>query len=776
MGRSARPIGLGALLLMLGAAPLQARASAFNPPHHRVEVGGHIVNGLLTAQIRALISAKHLGRRQKAPVALPVIVESTADPTAAIRVLGGKVSTNLGGKLVTASMPVTQIGSLARHPGIQEIYPDQVLQPLLDRSVPEIRATSAWGLSDSSGMHLRGNGVLVGIVDSGIDYRNPDFIRPDGSTRIKYIWDQTQSGRAPLGYDFGFECDAASINSGGCPEQDTDGHGTNVAGIAAGNGRSSVPAREIGVAPEADIIAVKSEMTTSKIIAAWEYLIARAHELREPIVINNSFGSVLSPHDGSSPLALAADRLSAPGVIFVAAAGNEGNQGLHTDGALAQGDYVSVPFTVDGASRLQFGFFYPAQDVVQVGLTNRDTGESTGSLDLGNHIDTQLKSGETVSLMSDTWNSQYHFVSGEIEAPNGGPLTGHYGLLVKATQVVNTARFDAWLSSDATAAFGRPDESDTIAEPADSHHVIAVANYATRTSWVDRDNQSHSVCDGFPCTHGTLAVGDIASYSSVGPTADGRQKPDIAAPGTMIISSLSRDASICSSVSEDNCLSPKLITSDGKNMIATGTSMSSPHVAGVVALMLQANPQLTYDSVSTILKATARHDQFTGNAPWTPIFGAGKVDAYAATESVLRQGQPPSAQPTPPTSQATQSPPTVPTTFNVISIHTQRSNASVVNGTTLSQSRVGRTVWLSIYYRVASAPANSQATATFSVRRGKTLVDTQNIELSLSGALPETLQALDLYKLEGSGMYTISGRIAINGTSHTATVRLSVKT
>jgi subtilisin family serine protease len=522
MHRFVRPVRLVAVLLMVGAAMFQTRVDAFGAAPHRVVAGGHIVNGLLTAHIRTLMSTKHLIGRRTAPAALPVIVESTVDSTAAIRGLGGTVTTNLGGTFVTASMPVAQIGALARRSGIQEIYPDQVLQPLLDRSVPEIRAPSAWGLSAPSGLHLRGNGVLVGIVDSGIDYRNADFTNPDGSTRIKYIWDQTQAGRAPSGYDFGFECDAAAINGATCPEQDTDGHGTHVAGIAAGNGRSSVPAREIGVAPEADIIVVKSEMTTSKIIAAWEYLIAKAHELKEPIVINNSFGSVLSPHDGSSPLALAADRLSAPGVIFVAAAGNEGNQGLHTDGSLVQGDYVSVPFTVDNASRLQFGFFYPAQDDIQVALTDGDTGETTGALDLGHQIDTQLKSGESVSLVAGTWDSRYHFVEGQIDAPNGGPLKGHYGLLVKAARMVGTARFDAWLSTDATAAFGRPDESDTVGEPADSRHVIAVANYATRTDWVDRNGRSHSVCDGFPCTQGTLAVGDIASYSSVGPTADGR--------------------------------------------------------------------------------------------------------------------------------------------------------------------------------------------------------------------------------------------------------------
>ena len=773
MFRIIGPICLAAVLLMPGA--LQSRARASDAAPHWALTGGHLVNGLLAAEARERMAARHQSGHGTGAATLPVIVESTADPTAAIRGLGGTVTTDLGGTLVTASIPVSRIEALAARPGILELYPDQRMQPLLDRSVPEIGAPSAWGLTTSSGTHLEGNGVLVGIVDSGIDYRNPDFMNPDGSTRIQYIWDQTQSGNAPDGYSFGYECDATAIDHGTCPEVDTDGHGTHVAGIAAGNGRSSVPAREIGVAPRADIISVKSEMTTSKIIAAWEYLVTRARSLHEPIVINNSFGSIISPHDGSSPLALAADRLSGPGVIFVAAAGNDGNQGLHTDGALAQSDYVSVPFTGGGASQLQFGFFYPADDTVQVSFSNADAGHATEPVDLGHQVDTTLTSGESVSLVSDTWNSAYHFVAGQVSAPDGRALQGQYDLLVKATHIASPARYDVWLNSDATAAFGRPDESDTVDEPADSRHMIAVANYATRTDWVDRNNQSHSVCDGFPCARGTLAVGDIASFSSVGPTADGREKPDIAAPGTMIVSSLSRDAAICASASDTNCLSPKLVTADGKNMIATGTSMSAPHVAGVVALMLQANPHLTYDTVSSILRGTARHDQFTGTAAWTPAFGAGKVDAYAATQAVLRgvgtSTSPATSTPVP----AHATPTIVATDFNVIALHAQRTNADAVNGASRSQWKVGHTVWFSLYYQVRSVPAGSGGTATFSITHANAIVESQTTALSVMGSLPHTFQALDLYKLRRTGTYTVTGRVTINGTSSAAILHLTVK-
>src|SRR5205807_376810 len=105
---------------------------------------------------------------------------------------------------------------------------------------------------------------------------------------------------------------------------DIDGHGTHVTGVAAGNGLSSNPPREIGVAPDADIIIVKSDLTTDDIMAAWQYLVSKAQQLHEPIVINNSFGDQEGPHDGSEPEDQALNRLAGPGRIFVKSAGNAG--------------------------------------------------------------------------------------------------------------------------------------------------------------------------------------------------------------------------------------------------------------------------------------------------------------------------------------------------------------------------------------------------------------------------------------------------------------------
>jgi hypothetical protein len=141
-------------------------------------------------------------------------------------------------------------------------------------------------LNDRSGLPIQGAHVLVGLVDSGIDLSNPDFKNTDGSTRVKYVWDQTGTGKPPAGFGFGAECDSARIDRGACKETDVDGHGTYVAGIAAGNGRSSSAPKEVGVAPQADIIAVKSDLFATHIIAAWEYLVQKAQELHEPIVIN----------------------------------------------------------------------------------------------------------------------------------------------------------------------------------------------------------------------------------------------------------------------------------------------------------------------------------------------------------------------------------------------------------------------------------------------------------------------------------------------------------
>ena len=162
---------------------------------------------------------------------------------------------------------------------------------------------------------LSGQGVLVGIVDSGIDFENPDFRNEDGTTRIVSLWDQSISGRPPSGYAIGSEYTQEEINaalseadrterSNIVPSSDTSGHGTAVAGIAAGNGRGSEGRMYRGVAPEAELLIVKMRTPrpdgfprTTELMMGVDYVIRKALELRKPIAVNISFGNTYGSHE-----------------------------------------------------------------------------------------------------------------------------------------------------------------------------------------------------------------------------------------------------------------------------------------------------------------------------------------------------------------------------------------------------------------------------------------------------------------------------------------------
>ena len=713
--------------LSQGAARVHALTGPGQLP--RAALRGGIVNPLLQEQVRRLLVGTSRNPRRSTQF-LPLEISSTRDVAPLVRSLGGTVEADISGRVLSAEVPANQVDQLARESGVTELFASQRMQLYLDRSVPEIRANQAWNLVNRDGVQLRGNHVLVGVVDSGIDYHNPDFKNPDGSTRIKYLWDQTYDGKPPAGYTFGYECDSDSINSGQCPEKDTDGHGTHVSGIAAGNGRSGNPPQEIGVAPQADLIVVKSDLDTDKIIAAWKYLVDKARQLGEPIVINSSFGTLFGPHDGSEPDSQAIDALGGRGVIFVAAAGNAGNQSVHTDGTVASGQSASIEVNAHGAfQNLTFAVFYSAKDAMTATLTNVSTGETFGPVTVKQVINNQTaKDGKTLVTVDATpWDSNYNSIAVSLDTSSTDQnVAGQWRLTLDGSQIVDNGRYDAWLNTgqDGLQAFSTPDESDTIGDPADARTVISVANYATRTTWTDHAYKQHIVCDYTPCIGGVQSLGDIASHSSVGPTSDGRQKPDIAAPGVLIFSSLTHDVPLCDDKTTINCVDPMFVTSDGNNYIASGTSMSSPHVTGVVALMLQADPLLDPSQADAILRATARHDQFTGPGGWTPSFGAGKVDAYAAVQAALAASRAtPKPVPTRPAPLPTPQKPVpvhtlVVPRFQILAVRADRTGGTAyanLQRSPLTRVKRGQPVSLSIYTDYRQLPKSASITIGWSV-------------------------------------------------------------
>lgn len=493
-----------------------------------------------------------------------------------------------------------------------------------------------------AGITLRGKHVLIGIVDTGIDYRNADFRNPGGSTRIKYLWDQSQNGNPPAGYSYGYQCDSHAMDAGTCPERDTDGHGTHVAGVAAGNARSGGAQAAPGMAPQADLIIVKSDFDDGRVIDAWKYMVAKAKQLGEPIVINNSFGGENGPHDGTGAEARAIDALSGPGVIFVVAAGNDGHQGLHTQGTVAQGKTATVAINARGTlPEMTFSVFYPPGDDLTATLSGPHS-MVLGPVNAGTYLVAHPAGNRKMEVRVDTQppDAAHHAVVVDVStAGSGNGMLGTWRLTLTGKRVMGSATYNAWLltGGDGAQTFAHAVETDTLTEPADAAAAVTVGDYATRTRWTDLKGRTHGACDYTPCANGILHKGEIAFHSSVGPTADGRHKPDIAAPGVLVAATKSEDVPICKEKSSDaaNCVDPVFVTRDRKHLIDTGTSAAAPYVAGLIARMLQANRSLDPKAIKAILRATARHDRFTGTAAWTPTFGAGKVNPGRAIQRLL---------------------------------------------------------------------------------------------------------------------------------------------
>ncbi len=179
-----------------------------------------------------------------------VLVESQHDLTPTdIQLLEsyGTVTT-VAGPVAVIQISSAALAEVARLPFIIRIEKSYPLSVQLDKSVPDVGAPQVWDeVKDPFGKNVTGAGVIVGFVDTGIDTAHPDFTFPNGTTKILYVWDQTTTGRPPSGFNYGYECTSADIQAKTCPEKDTFGHGTHVAGIAASSGMAT--GNYTGVAP-----------------------------------------------------------------------------------------------------------------------------------------------------------------------------------------------------------------------------------------------------------------------------------------------------------------------------------------------------------------------------------------------------------------------------------------------------------------------------------------------------------------------------------------------
>lgn len=537
------------------------------------------------------------------------VLVRTRRPVWGVRFLGLPVGLSTG-TILTMRVTLADLLILAASPDVIYVEPAWRTAPKRGVSVP------ASGGGRAQSLPVRGENVIIGAVDTGIDYTHLDFrydADNDGfeeSSRILSIWDQTVGFFGTMYSNEDIESDIAAgfgAGEGLVRQRDTSGHGTHVMGIAAGDGSAAPAAGFVGVAPEARIIMVKTTFFTSDILAGASYIFDRAEEQGLPAVVNLSLGGHDGPHDGTSLFERALDELvGQPGRAIVVSAGNEGDKAIHVAQTL-NGDSFTF-YIVPSSGSLDLTMWYPGDSSFTMTVV------PPGGSPLV--VPTGTRKGAVATNWSISVDNALHGAN-----PNNNDNEARIMLRdllvftpweITVSDAGGGGRFDGWITrADAGMILGGDGPSLTIAEPGNAVQVITVGSFNSTSRWPSlAGDQDFS--ERFP-------VGEISNFSSRGPTRDGRQKPEIAAPGAWIISALSADS-----------FAPLFLTHPaGVHSMNLGTSMAAPYVSGVIALIFAVDPRLTKAEIREIITTTATEDRFTGRVP-NPYFGWGKVDRAAA--------------------------------------------------------------------------------------------------------------------------------------------------
>ena len=580
----------------------------------------------------------------------------------------GAVVRSVMGNIATVDIPVDKLAAVAALPNVVSVEAARAQKPRLDVSVPATRADTLRTGTPGNWTGGTGRGVIVGIVDDGLDFRHRDFRKTDGTTRILGLWDQRAGGAAgspPAGFSYGGECSAAMINAAingdasACTQPSSGGHGTHVGGIAAGTGQATgngqIGYRMIGMAPDADLLVAnsidKGVSSGAAVLDAIAYMKAKAAALGKPLVVNLSLGSYSGPRDGTSNFERGLDNLSGPGLIIVGAAGNEAGDKLRATGTLAQGESVTVGFNVplDAGGKPKAGqleLWYPGSDAYSVRVAG-PCNVNTAPTDAGQTTGFDLPCGRVnITSTAPQPNNDDRQITIDITSTTAAPLeAGKWALTLIGTTVAVASRPFSIISgqdgNDLTfTTHTTPVTTEIVTDTASARRVIGVAAYSTRFSWNSLAGPVNN-----PDMFGPL--NDIGNFSSRGPRRNCSNlakcppvmKPEIAAPGAMIGSALSADLSAADASPQNR------IEADGVHHFYNGTSMATPHVSGAVALMLQQDPTMTPETAKQRLFAGVQTNAFSTSLPVynaaTPdmpanpnyTWGYGILDAAAAVKA-----------------------------------------------------------------------------------------------------------------------------------------------
>ena len=522
------------------------------------------------------------------------------------------------------------------------------------------------GLNNGLPAAFKGKNVITGIVDIGFQTNHPTFYNTDGTVyRVKKFWNQSNgSGSAPIGFSYGTEF---VIPSAIQSARDDDGtHGTHVAGISSGSGFTTPQQKFRGMAPESDLVFVTIKYSNDTlqgsalgdyvvanptIIDAYKYIFDYAEAQKKPAVTNLSWGMHTGPHDGTSVFDKVVETLSGKGKIIVGANGNDGGNQMHVSANL-NGD-TAYTFAVD-RNRKDYRDESVYCDLW--GAPGEDLGLNVSLFDtLGNLLieepfvyasgayvvkRTAVKGSDTLkyvfSCQRSYVNNQKPNILAIITSSNSAECRIRLGIAGRGTiHGWNSGQVYRWTSgsflnkvkgNDYSGKYLSGYASGSMGENGGTgKQTLSVGSYVNRNDWIDYTGTYHA--------QSWLKAGEISGYSSRGPTADGRMKPDIGAPGQMIASAVN-NKQFAGWMGDYTLYQSQFNGETQYWAMFSGTSMAAPHAAGIVALILEANPGLNIDEVRQILRATAIRDDLTGTDS-NNNFGYGRINAFDAVKMAL---------------------------------------------------------------------------------------------------------------------------------------------
>lgn len=607
-------------------------------------------------EVKAPIVLRSPALRQRAlrQGVITTIVKTQKESAAIFEKYGCQQLANFGSQLHIVAIPLAQLGRLSLEPSIERIEAGPRMSVLMDTTRIITQAIPA-NEGEALPQAFDGTGVVVGVMDIGFDLLHPNFYSRDMSRyRIRAMWDQlavdTLNSQLYVGRDYVGEEELKAI---GCPR---DGyiqtHGTHTTGIAAGSGYDT---EYRGIAPESDICLVCNATSDDAAIIdsteyykytyatdalGFKYIFDYAQKAGKPCVINLSEGSFQDYHGYDQLYYALLDSLTGPGKIIVASAGNTGGQPrfIHksADEGLAGAGFSNYDtnrahLTLKGDGNYRFV------------ATFTDNGSKKEM-----RIDVDSLLGTSDSIMNDSimaGNLKYKiqavaypscYIPSDrcldviITSSNsyfGGRDIVTFG--AEGQTNVDLIAFNGYFYKGSNPLPGQILTDHSVNSPGSAPSVICAGANSYRTQFVNYLGETMNYPNG--------TNGELAYYSSKGPTFDNRLKPEVVAPGTNVISSYSSFYLESEGEKTDEKSFINKFQYDGRTFLwaaNTGTSMSAPVVTGSVALWLQAKPDLTPDDVKDIIAHTSSHPDNTMTYP-NNYYGYGQIDAYKGLLYIL---------------------------------------------------------------------------------------------------------------------------------------------